>query len=67
MPRGFKRYDEVLEYLENYFRVHNKMPTIKHAEYELGMRPGVMTRVLQGLEREGKLVRNYAMPYALRF
>ena len=65
MTRGVKRYDEVLQYLENYYTNHNKMPTMKHAEYDLDIRHGSLSRIIKGLEREGKLVRSYAMPYRL--
>lgn len=66
MARGVKRYDEVLEYLENYFRMYGKMPTMKHVAHDLNVMRTTVVRVLQGLEREGKLVRTYEMPYRFK-
>jgi hypothetical protein len=64
--RGIKRYDEVLRYLEEYHRTHGKMPTMKHAEYELGIPHGSMHRILRGLACEGKIIRIYGIPYVFK-
>lgn len=63
--RGISRYDEVLKYLNDFNLYHMRMPTSKELQYDLKISHGALSRILQGLTKQGKLkkVPMYVIPY----
>lgn len=63
--RGISRHDEVLKYLKDFHLYHMRMPTGKEIRHDLKITNGALSRILQGLTRQGKLkkVPIYVLPY----
>jgi hypothetical protein len=55
--RGISRHDEVLNYLTDYFELHQRMPSRKQIEYALKIGNGSLGRIFTKLVKNGYLKR----------